>query len=157
MAKEHIDTPQDALSALADGQLRGEAFALAVERVAQQPEAQGDDERRQLDARDQQPVEQAKQRCGTDAAQDGQRRGQAQIGRELGHDNAAQGHHHAARQVDTGRQNNQGLANGDHADHGDLLQDQREVGRRQKSIALGGEDNAGDQQGNERPERANRR
>ncbi|WP_295955457.1 sigma-E factor negative regulatory protein [Rhodoferax sp.] len=40
MAKEHIDTPQDALSALADGQLRGEAFALAVERVAQQPEAQ---------------------------------------------------------------------------------------------------------------------
>ena len=40
MGKEHIDTPQDALSALADGQLRGEAFALAVERVAQQPEAQ---------------------------------------------------------------------------------------------------------------------
>ena len=40
MAKEHIETPQDALSALADGQLRGEAFALAVERVAQQPEAQ---------------------------------------------------------------------------------------------------------------------
>nr|WP_315185810.1 sigma-E factor negative regulatory protein [uncultured Albidiferax sp.] len=40
MAKQHIDTPQDALSALADGQLRGEAFALAVERVAQQPEAQ---------------------------------------------------------------------------------------------------------------------
>lgn len=40
MAKKHIDIPQDALSALADGQLRGEAFALAVERVAQQPEAQ---------------------------------------------------------------------------------------------------------------------
>ncbi|WP_367849005.1 sigma-E factor negative regulatory protein [Rhodoferax sp. WC2427] len=40
MAKEHIDTPQDALSALADGQLRGEAFVLAVERVVQQPEAQ---------------------------------------------------------------------------------------------------------------------
>ena len=40
MAKEHIETPQDALSALADGQLRGEAFAVAVERVAQQPEAQ---------------------------------------------------------------------------------------------------------------------
>ena len=40
MAKKHIDTPQDALSALVDGQLRGEAFALAVERVAQQPEAQ---------------------------------------------------------------------------------------------------------------------
>ncbi len=40
MATEHIDNPQDALSALADGQLRGEAFARAVERVAQQPEAQ---------------------------------------------------------------------------------------------------------------------
>ena len=40
MAKKHIDTPQDALSALADGQLRGEAFVRAVERVAQQPAAQ---------------------------------------------------------------------------------------------------------------------
>lgn len=40
MAKNYIETPQDALSALADGQLRGEAFALAVERVTQQPEAQ---------------------------------------------------------------------------------------------------------------------
>lgn len=40
MAKEHIDTPQDALSALADGQLRGEAFARAVDRLAQHPEAQ---------------------------------------------------------------------------------------------------------------------
>lgn len=40
MAKQHIDTPQDAVSALADGQLRGEAFALALERVAQQPAAQ---------------------------------------------------------------------------------------------------------------------
>ncbi|MBC7681944.1 MAG: sigma-E factor negative regulatory protein [Ferruginibacter sp.] len=40
MAKKHIDTPQDALSALADGQLRGEAFARAVECVVQQPAAQ---------------------------------------------------------------------------------------------------------------------
>ncbi len=40
MATEHAHNPQDALSALADGQLRGEAFARAVERVAQQPEAQ---------------------------------------------------------------------------------------------------------------------
>jgi sigma-E factor negative regulatory protein RseA len=40
MATEHANNPQDALSALADGQLRGEAFARAVERVAQQPEAQ---------------------------------------------------------------------------------------------------------------------
>jgi sigma-E factor negative regulatory protein RseA len=39
MATEHAHTHQDALSALADGQLRGEAFARAVERVAQQPEA----------------------------------------------------------------------------------------------------------------------
>ncbi len=40
MATEHANNPQDALSALADGQLRGAAFARAVERVAQQPEAQ---------------------------------------------------------------------------------------------------------------------
>jgi sigma-E factor negative regulatory protein RseA len=40
MATEHAHNPQDALSALADGQLRGEAFARTVERVAQQPEAQ---------------------------------------------------------------------------------------------------------------------
>ncbi|SDP18284.1 anti sigma-E protein, RseA [Rhodoferax sp. OV413] len=40
MATEHAFDPQDTLSALADGQLRGEAFAQAVEQVANQPEAQ---------------------------------------------------------------------------------------------------------------------
>ncbi len=40
MATEHDNNPQDALSALADGQLRGQAFAQAVELVTREPEAQ---------------------------------------------------------------------------------------------------------------------
>lgn len=40
MATENAFDPQDSLSALADGQLRGEAFAQAVEQVVNQPEAQ---------------------------------------------------------------------------------------------------------------------
>ncbi|WP_394789485.1 sigma-E factor negative regulatory protein [Rhodoferax sp.] len=40
MGTEHAYNPQDALSALADGQLRGEAFAQAVERVTGDADAQ---------------------------------------------------------------------------------------------------------------------
>ena len=40
MATEYAFNPQDTLSALADGQLRGEAFAQAVEQVESQAEAQ---------------------------------------------------------------------------------------------------------------------
>jgi sigma-E factor negative regulatory protein RseA len=40
MATEHDNNPQDALSALADGQLRGQAFAQAVEWVTRAPDAQ---------------------------------------------------------------------------------------------------------------------
>lgn len=40
MATEYAFNPQDTLSALADGQLRGEAFAQAVEQVERQAEAQ---------------------------------------------------------------------------------------------------------------------
>jgi hypothetical protein len=50
---------------------------------------------------------------------------QAQVGRELGHHDAAQRHHHAARQVDAGGQHDQRLADRDHAHHHHLLQDQR--------------------------------
>jgi sigma-E factor negative regulatory protein RseA len=39
MGTEHANNPQDALSALADGQLRGAAFAQAVERVEQDANA----------------------------------------------------------------------------------------------------------------------
>lgn len=40
MGSEHVYNPQDALSALADGQLRGAAFAQAVEQVEQDADAQ---------------------------------------------------------------------------------------------------------------------
>jgi sigma-E factor negative regulatory protein RseA len=40
MATEHDNNPQDALSALADGQLRGQAFAHAVESVTRESDAQ---------------------------------------------------------------------------------------------------------------------
>jgi hypothetical protein len=78
------------------------------------------------------------------------------VGRELGHHDAAQRHHHAAGQVDARRQHDQRLADGDHAHHHHLLQDQREVGAGEEPVALRGEERAGDHQRDEGPQLADR-
>ena len=89
--------------------------------------------------------------------EDGQRRGQAEVGRDLGHHDAAQRHDHAARQVDAGGQDDQRLADGDHADDHHLLQDQREVLAAEEAVGRRREEDAGDQQRDEGAELADRR
>ena len=49
------------------------------------------------------------------------------VGGDLGHHHRAKDHDGADRQVDAGGQDDDGLADGERADHGDLLEDQREV------------------------------
>jgi hypothetical protein len=49
-----------------------------------------------LDACHEQAIEQAEQRRHRNAAQDGQGRRHTEFDRELGHDDAAQRHHHTA-------------------------------------------------------------
>jgi hypothetical protein len=103
------------------------------------------------------PLSRPKGGGGANAAQDGQRRGQAQVGRQLGHHDAAQRHDHAAAQVDAGGEDDQRLADGDDAHHHHLLQDEREVLAAEELVGRGAEDHAGDQQRDERPELAQRR
>ena len=90
-------------------------------------------------------------------AGDRERRRHAEVGGELGHHDAAERHHHAARQVDAGGEDHQRLADRDDADHHHLLQDQRQVAAGEEAVALRGEERAGDQQRDERAERADRR
>ena len=79
------------------------------------------------------------------------------IDHQLGHDNGAERHDHAARQIDAGGQDNERLTNGDDADHHDLLQDKRKILATQEAVALGGKKSTSQKQGKERPERRNRR
>src|SRR6185295_13036361 len=79
-----------------------------------------------------------------------------EVGRELGHHDAAQGHHHAAREVDASREDDQRLADRDHADHRPLLQDERQVFWAEETIGRDGEECAGDCQRNEGSELTDR-
>ncbi|OIQ73671.1 hypothetical protein GALL_446880 [mine drainage metagenome] len=83
--------------------------------------AQRDNEWWQLDACHQQAIEQAKSGGHQQPEEDGQISVHAVVDGKLGHDHATQGHHHAARQVNAGGQDDQRLADGDHAHHHHLL------------------------------------
>ena len=106
--------------------------------------AQRHDERRQLDAGHQQAVDQAKAGGDRQPAKHGGIGVDAVVDGKLGHDDAAERHHHAARQVNAGGQNDQRLADGQHAHHHDLLQHQGQVAAAQEAVGLGGKKQAGD-------------
>ena len=119
--------------------------------------AQRHDERRQAEPRDQQPVDEAEQHRHRQAAADRDGRRQAEVRRELGHHDAAEGHHHAARQVDAAGEDHERLPDRDHTHHRHLLEDQGQVLAAQETVGLEGEERARDQQRDERAEGAHRR
>jgi hypothetical protein len=77
-------------------------------------------------------------------------RAQTVVGCEFGHHDGAQGHDHAAGQIDAGRQDDQRLANRNGAYHHHLLQNQRKILQRQKVLVLKREKGTGQHQGNSR-------
>ena len=94
-----------------------------------------DDERRQSDVRDQGAVQEPERVQARSPHGDREVRIHSEIDRELGHDDGTERHHHAARQIDARGENDQGLPDGDDADHHHLLQDEREVLSGQEAIA----------------------
>src|SRR5688572_23351648 len=115
------------------------------------------DERRKLDGGNERPIDQTEQRRHADSA--GNRHGhrQTELRRKLCHHDAAERHHHPARQVDSGGENDQSLPNGNHANHHHLLQHERKVFAGQEAITLRAEESARDEEREQRPDRTNGR
>ena len=66
---------------------------------------------------------------------------------ELGHHDRRQHHDRADREVDAGGEDDERLGDAQRADHHDLLQDQRDVARRQEAVRREREDDDGERRG----------
>ncbi len=72
--------------------------------------------------------------------------------RQPGHDDRSQRHHGAAGEIDAGSEDDQRLADGQHADHHRLLHDEREIRPGQEPVGLRREVGTRQQQREERAE-----
>jgi hypothetical protein len=72
-----------------------------------------------------------------------------------GHRDRPEGHHGAIGEIDAGRQDDDGLADRQDADHRHLLNDQRPVFRGQEAVRPDREEERGEQESNEWTERRN--
>ena len=80
------------------------------------------------------PLTKPKAAQASDPEQDRQHGRHVVVDRHLRHDDRPEGHHRAARQVDARGEDDERLADGQRADHHHLLEDQREVRRRQEPV-----------------------
>ena len=97
------------------------------EREGDVQRAERDDERRQPDQRDEAAVQHAEADAGQDPEQERRQRRDAAGDRQLRHHDLPERHHRPDREVDAGGQDDERLADREHADDHRLLQDEREV------------------------------
>ncbi len=113
--------------------LHADGFALRIERVQRADDAeraQGHDEGRHLQPRDQRAVEEAERGAAKETERKGKDRRHAVEHGESSHHHRGDDHDDADRQIDACGQNHQGLANAENARDHHLGQDSRHVAGR---------------------------